>query len=324
VTAGGGIELRRVSVRFPVPRTGAWGLRRRTKTVLHDISLTLRPGENFSLIGESGSGKTTLLNALLGFTGILPGGQIRHNGRRLSSDRSGRVCGLRPHAQLIFQDPSEALNPYWSIAHAIGEPLRALGIGRTQRAARVRHLAGLMELNEDLLSRRPAQLSGGQRQRVCIARALAATPHWLMMDEPLSSLDAPIRHRITDLLLRIAATRQTALLMVSHQLELVERLGGRVAVVYLGRIMESGPVSAVFANPRHPYTRALLSSVLTPGFWTQERLILKGEVPSLTRIPRGCLFHPRCPYQRARCRDQAPRPIAPDAVHSAACHLEGP
>lgn len=322
MTASGCIELRRVNVRFTAPRSGTWGLRRRPVTVLHDIDLTLRPGEVFSLIGESGSGKTTLLNTLLGFAGIAAAGQIRYDGRPLSRDRRGRVHGLRPFTQLIFQDPAEALNPYWPISRAIGEPLYAQGVRQRQRRIRVARLAALMELAPELLNRRPGQLSGGQRQRVCIARALAASPRWLLMDEPLSSLDAPIRRSITDLLVRIAEKRESTLLMVTHQLELVQHLGGQVAVLYMGRIMESGPVSQVFARPRHPYTRALLSSVLTPGFWTRERIVLKGEAPSPAEVPQGCVCHPRCPHPQPRCRLQPPSPVAAHGAHSAACHRE--
>jgi oligopeptide/dipeptide ABC transporter ATP-binding protein len=318
----GDIELERVRVRFPASAAGGWGLRRRMVTVLHAIDLTLRPGEVFSFIGESGSGKSTLLNALLGFAPIGPGGRISYAGRPLSPNRHGRVHGLRPLAQLVFQDPGEALNPHWSVARAIDEALLASGMEKRQRRHRVRQLAAQMELAPDLLHHRPRQLSGGQRQRVCIARALATSPPWLFMDEPLSSLDPPIRRSITTLLGEIAAGGQTTLVMVTHQLELVRRLGGRVAVLYLGRIMESGPVVKVFAQPRHPYTRALLSSVLTPGFWTRERIVLQGEAPSPTEVPPGCVFHPRCPQAMDHCRRQAPPPVAAHGPHRAACHLE--
>jgi peptide/nickel transport system ATP-binding protein len=289
---------------------------------LHGIDLTLRPGEVFSLIGESGSGKSTLLNALLGFAPIAPGGRISYGGRPLTPNRRGQVHGLRPVAQLVFQDPGEALNPHWSVARAIGEPLYAGGMGSGQRQRRVHHLAAQMELAPDLLHRRPGQLSGGQRQRVCIARALATSPPWLFMDEPLSSLDPPIRRSITALLEEIATGRRTTLVMVTHQLELVRRLGGRVAVLYLGRIMESGPVAKVFNQPRHPYTRALLSSVLAPGFWSGERIVLQGEAPAPSEIPSGCVFHPRCPQVLTRCRREAPPPVAAHGHHRVACHLE--
>ncbi|MGD9705574.1 MAG: ABC transporter ATP-binding protein [Acidimicrobiia bacterium] len=256
------------------------------------VDLDLRPGEIVALVGESGCGKTTLARALLGLVPLV-GGAVTFEGAPLGGSRAA-LRTFRRRAQLVFQDPSGSLNPRQSVYEIVAEGLRIHGI-RDDEPARVAHALASCGLRppERYFLRYPHELSGGQRQRVVIAGAMVLEPRLLVADEPVSSLDASVRGEILDLLLGLARDREMAVLVVTHDLGLAWNIADRVAVMYLGRIVEIGPTEELLAAPIHPYTKALLSVV--PEHQGMDEQILTGEAPDPTAIPTGCRFHPRCP-----------------------------
>jgi len=300
---------------------------------LDGADLVLRPGEVVALVGESGSGKTTLARTLIGLEQPAEG-EVRFDDEPLGY-RQADLRALRRHVQLVLQDPAGALNPRQSVYESVAEGVRLHdrvaqdpeGRTETQLVAAALSSAGLRP-PEALFLRYPHELSGGQRQRVLIAGALALEPRLLIADEPVSSLDASIRGEILALLLRLRRERGLGLLVVTHDLGLAWNIADRIAVMYLGRIVEQGPAEDVLQRPRHPYTRALLSVV--PEMERMEPVVLRGEIPDPTRIPGGCRFHPRCPALAdgsaaavaEACRGTA-LPILPSEPegHHTACHL---
>ena len=314
------VEVQELSKHFPVRRT------RQSLYAVDGVSFAIERGECVGLVGESGCGKSTLVRLL---TRLLDptAGRIRFEGRDIGVVPARRFAGAaeRARIQMVFQDPADSLNPRFTAFDTIAEPLRRL-VGVTDRHAlgrRVDDIAGLVGLPRELLGRFPHQLSGGQQQRVGIARAIAVEPALLVLDEPTSALDvsvqAVILHLLADLRRRLGMTY----LFVSHDLNLVRLVSDRVLVMYLGRIVESGPVAAVFDRPRHPYTRALVSAVpvLDPGA-RRARIRLTGEPRSpIEPAPTVCRFYGRCPEGFERCEREMPqlRPVGPD--HLAACHL---
>jgi oligopeptide/dipeptide ABC transporter ATP-binding protein len=303
----------------------------RVARALDGADLTVRAGEVVALVGESGSGKTTLARSLVGLTRPAAG-EIRWEGRPL--DRSARgLKALRRHVQLVLQDPLGALNPRHTVYESVAEGLRihrlVAGSGgtETQLVAAALSSAGLRP-PESLFLRYPHELSGGQRQRVLIAGALAVGPQLLIADEPVSSLDASIRGEILALLLRLREELGLGVLVVTHDLGLAWNIADRIAVMYLGRVVEAGPTEEVLTDPQHPYTQALLSVV--PEMDRLEPVVLRGEIPDPTRIPAGCRFHPRCPALASGEADVVAdacvgTPLAilsgePDG-HRSACHL---
>jgi oligopeptide/dipeptide ABC transporter ATP-binding protein len=303
----------------------------RVARALDGADLTVRAGEVVALVGESGSGKTTLARSLVGLTRPAAG-EIRWEGRPL--DRSARgLTALRRHVQLVLQDPLGALNPRHTVYESVAEGLRihrlVAGSGgtETQLVAAALSSAGLRP-PESLFLRYPHELSGGQRQRVLIAGALAVGPQLLIADEPVSSLDASIRGEILALLLRLREELGLGVLVVTHDLGLAWNIADRIAVMYLGRVVEAGPTEEVLTDPQHPYTQALLSVV--PEMDRLEPVVLRGEIPDPTRIPAGCRFHPRCPALASGEADVVAdacvgTPLAilsgePDG-HRSACHL---
>jgi peptide/nickel transport system ATP-binding protein len=303
----------------------------RVAKALDGADLVLRAGEVVALVGESGSGKTTLARSLVGLT-IPAAGEVRWEGRPMARSTRG-LKALRRHVQLVLQDPSGALNPRHTVYESVAEGLRVhklvAGSGRTEAelVADALSSAGLRP-PEALFLRYPHELSGGQRQRVLIAGALALRPQLLIADEPVSSLDASIRGEILALLLRLREELGLGVLVVTHDLGLAWNIADRIAVMYLGRVVEAGPTEDVLTNPQHPYTQALLSVV--PEIEGLEPVVLQGEIPDPTRIPSGCRFHPRCPALRSgeaaavadACRGTALPilPADPDG-HRSACHL---
>jgi oligopeptide/dipeptide ABC transporter ATP-binding protein len=292
---------------------------------LDGVSFELRAGEVLALVGESGSGKTTTGNLLMG---LLPASEGRVV---LAGDDVGRLSGrglqrLRRRTQMIFQDPYESLNPRMTVADIVAEPLRVHRVTASAdelraRVERALTSAGLTPVAA-YLRRHPFELSGGQRQRVVIAAALALEPSLIVADEPVSMLDVSIRAEILNLLSALARDQGIAVVMITHDLSTVAAYADRIAVMYLGRIVEHGPTRAVLAHPRHPYAQALLSVVPVPDPTTRRRpVILRGETPDPSRIPSGCRFHPRCPVAFDRCPMVDPPLFEVGPDHEAACLL---
>jgi peptide/nickel transport system ATP-binding protein len=287
------------------------------------VSFTLDRGETLSLVGESGCGKSTVGRCILRL--IRPtGGQIELSGQRIDDLPERRLRRLRRHMQVVFQDPFSSLNPRQRVRDVIAEPLRnfslASGAALTSRVAELLDQVGLPAA---AMHRLPHEFSGGQRQRIGIARALAPGPDLLVCDEAVSALDVSVKAQIVNLLLGLQERLGLGLLFISHDLAIVEHLTHRVAVMYLGRIVELADRRALFAAPRHPYTRALLSAVPVPDPGAaRNRTVLRGDVPSPLAPPAGCRFHTRCPVAFARCRTEEPVPRQVGPGHIVACHLE--
>jgi len=294
---------------------------KRPLVAVRNVSLQIRPGEVVGLVGESGSGKSTIGRMAIA---LLPptGGRVTFDGSDLATMAPADLRRLRQRMQIIFQDPWGALNPRHTIGRLMEEPLLLhTTLTAAQRRKEVITIAQRMQLGLSLLDRYPAQLSGGQLQRVCIGRALATKPDLLVLDEPTSSLDVSVRAGILQLLDTLRRETGVAMLFISHDLETIHALCDRVVVLYLGCEVESGPVDAVFKNPAHPYTQALLSAQLSadPTVKTR-RQQLQGEIPSPLAAPSGCPFSTRCPIHEARCDSGLP-PLRADVsgVHMARC-----
>ena len=312
------VEARRIVRSFSVSR----GLFKRARTLraVDGVNLSIRPGEVVALVGESGSGKTTLARMLLG---LLPpsSGEIRIGGQASATLSRRQIATL---VQPVFQDPYSSLNPRKSIGSIIALPLRAQGDPEPGRwRARVEEMMERVGLARRLYDNYPSQLSGGQRQRVAIARALINRPRLVICDEPTSALDVSVQSQILNLLEDLRRDMGLTYLLISHNLAVVEHMATRVAVMYLGRIVEEAETDALFRAPRHPYSQALLQSVLTPepGRGVPDTQ-LGAAYPDPLAMPAGCRFHPRCVRVLPRCRSEAPQPITlPDAMVE--CHLYG-
>jgi oligopeptide/dipeptide ABC transporter ATP-binding protein len=300
------------------------GLLRRGGAVhaVDGVSLTIAAGEIVSLVGESGSGKTTLGRCVTGLTKPTAG-TVSFGGADIASTGHAERLAFRRRVQPVFQDPRSSLDPRWPVERTIREPLDAHRIGGTaERDERVGTLMDLVGLPRPLAARRPRELSGGQQQRVAIAAALALGPELLVADEPVSALDVSVQAQILNLLTDLRERLGLALLFISHDLSVVEHLSDRVAVMYLGRIVETGTVDDVFTRPRHPYTRALIDAIPFPDpARRMQHTKLAGEIPSPLNPPSGCRFHPRCPVALPICASQDPVTTSFTATHSAACHV---
>jgi oligopeptide/dipeptide ABC transporter ATP-binding protein len=287
------------------------------------VSFHIDRGETLGLVGESGCGKSTVGRTLLKL--IEPTeGKIKVHGRDITNLDTAQMLPYRRHMQMIYQDPYASLNPRMSAGEIVGEPLiihRVAAPG--ERRDRVAHLFERVGLRPELTSAFPHEFSGGQRQRIGIARALALSPELIVGDEPVSALDVSIQAQIINLLMDLQDEYQLSYLFVAHDLAVVEHISDRVAVMYLGRIVEITDKTSLFETPLHPYTEALLSAVPIPKYGARDRkrVILTGDVPSPIKPPSGCHFHARCPYAMARCREEVPslREITP--AHWASCHL---
>ena len=318
------LEVRQLVKEFHV-RTGLLGGTTGVVRAVDGVSFTIRRGETLGLVGESGCGKTTTGRCILQLERPTSGA-ILFEGRDLTALDETALRAFRRRIQVIFQDPYSSLNPRMTVGQILAEPLGVHGIvpDRHARAARVQDLLRHVGLLPQHAHRYPHQLSGGQRQRVGIARALAMEPALIICDEPVSALDVSIQAQIINLLEDLQAEFGLTYLFIAHDLSVVRHISDRVAVMYLGRIVELADRKSLYDEPLHPYTRALLSAVPIPDpelEASRERTVLRGEVPSPLHPPSGCVFHPRCPVAVARCRDEVPelREIKPG--HWAACSL---
>jgi oligopeptide/dipeptide ABC transporter ATP-binding protein len=281
------------------------------------VCLTLRRGETFGIVGESGSGKSTIARLILRLTDA-DRGAVRFRGRDLLRLGKEELRRERRHLQMIFQDPFGSLNPRMTIGALIAEPLRAHGMGTAaERQRRVLALLDEVGLPAAAVARYPHEFSGGQRQRIAIARALASEPDLLVADEPVSALDVSVQAQVLNLLLDLKERHAMTLLFISHDLRVVEFLCDRIAVMYLGEIVETSDKTSLYRNPRHPYTQALFASA--PGRPRSARLT--GEIPNAADVPTGCAFRSRCKLAFERCAVERPRLRALEAEVFAACHL---
>ncbi|MCK6454159.1 MAG: ATP-binding cassette domain-containing protein [Alphaproteobacteria bacterium] len=321
------LALDRVSKRFSLRGTGLFGAHLGTVHAVSDASLAIAPGETLALVGESGCGKTTLgrVAALLHAPSE---GRVRLNGREVGGLHGRALRALRRNVQTVFQDPFGSLNPRLSVGASLGEPLDIHRVGTpAERRRRVAALIEAVGLSADDLGRYPHQFSGGQRQRIAIARALALDPDLIVLDEPLSSLDVSVQSQVLNLLADLKRARGLAYLFISHDLAAVEHLADRIAVMYLGRIVELAPRDKLLRAPAHPYARALIDAVPRIEDGRARRRPLKGDVPSPIAPPPGCAFHPRCPRAEARCKVERPELDASSGRtgdHRVACHFPLP
>jgi oligopeptide transport system ATP-binding protein len=313
------VEARGLSKRFRV-LGGALGLSQVAELrAVEGVDLRIERAEVLGLVGESGCGKSTLGRLLIRL--IEPSaGEVRFEGEDLATATGAKLRSLRRRMQMVFQDPFGSLNPRMRVGEIVAEPLRLAGVGRAERAARAVELLQQVGLAPEHAARFPHQFSGGQRQRIGIARALALDPALVVCDEPVSALDVSVQAQVVNLLRDLQRARGLSYLFVSHDLRVVRHVSDRVAVMYLGRIVESGPTRALYAAPLHPYTRALLEAapVARPGARAPSAP-LGGEIPSPLDPPSGCAFHPRCPIAVARCREERPM-LKGDGERAVACH----
>jgi oligopeptide/dipeptide ABC transporter ATP-binding protein len=289
------------------------------------VTLTIASSETLGLVGESGCGKSTLGRTILRLLDPTSG-TVRFAGQDITRRSQAQLQPVRRQMQMIFQDPYASLNPRLTVAATLAEPLEIHGIGASaaERRARVAALLDKVGLRDDALSRYPHEFSGGQRQRIGIARALAVQPRFLVCDEPVSALDVSIQAQIVNLLIDLREQEELTYLFISHDLKVVRHICTRVAVMYLGRIVESAPTSLLYDRPVHPYTQALLAAVPSPRPGRRSpRVVLDGDVPSPLAPPPGCPFHPRCPVKDkpAACFEQVPPLRQLSAGHSTACHV---
>lgn len=315
------LEIRNLVKHYPVKR-GVFSRSSGTLKAVDDVSFSVEPGETFGLVGESGCGKTTLARCILRL--IEPtSGEILFSGQNILHFHNKEMRLMRRQMQMIFQDPYGSLNPRMKAATIIEEPLVIHNIGdKNQRAEEVVELMKMVGLDPAYRKRYPHEFSGGQRQRIGIARALALRPQLIVADEPVSALDVSVQGQIINLLKQLQEKLKLTFVFIAHDLSIVQHFSDRIAVMYLGKIVELASSLVLFQQPLHPYTRVLLNSVPVPEpRLRKKKEPLQGEVPSAVETPPGCSFHPRCPIAVDRCKIDVPplREIAPG--HWAACHL---
>ena len=309
---------------YPV-RGGVFGGRVGNVRAVDGVSFSVKEGETLGLVGESGCGKSTLGRTLMRLEDPTAG-RVLFEGKDLAHADRAQLFRLRREIQIIFQDPYSSLNPRMTVGEIVREPLLVHRIGtRAEQVGKVRELFEVVGLSGDMLDRYPHEFSGGQRQRVGVARALALDPKLVIADEPVSALDVSVQSQVLNLMARLQRDRNLTYVFISHDLAVVEHVSDTIAIMYLGRIVEKGPVEAIFESPRHPYTRALVDAIPTPDPRQRHDVVpLEGETPSPVYPPSGCPFHPRCPFVIDECRSTVPvlehtdKP-ASDPEHLAAC-----
>jgi peptide/nickel transport system ATP-binding protein/oligopeptide transport system ATP-binding protein len=321
------LQVEGLSKVFPSrKRIGLFGKTRAGVRAVDDVSFSVAPGETLALVGESGCGKSTTGRLLLRL--IEPtAGRVLFQGRDIASADAGQMHAIRKHLQIIFQDPYGSLSPRRRVVDIIAEPLEAQGLigGNAQKRDRIAELLTRVGLSPDVMDRYPREFSGGQRQRIGIARAIGLDPAFIVADEPVSALDVSVQAQIVNLLQDLQEAQGLSYLFISHDLRVVRHIAHRVAVMYLGRIVEEGPKERIFSTPHHPYSQALLSAAPEPGAGKRNRrIILQGDVPSPSAVPSGCSFRTRCPLAQPICASERPalRAVAPG--QNAACHFAAP
>ena len=315
------LEVEGLTKHFPVER----GILRRPVAwvrAVDGVDFAIAPGETLCLVGESGCGKSTVARLVLRLTEP-SSGAIRLGGTDITALSEAEMAPWRRRVQMVFQDPYASLNPRLRVGQIVGEPLENFErLSAAERADRVGAILAKVGLRPEAATRYPFEFSGGQRQRIGIARALALRPDLIVADEPVSALDVSVQAQVLNLLMDLQEEFGLAFLFVSHDLAVVEHIGHRIAVMYLGKIVEIGPKDEVLSAPKHPYTQALIAAAPVPDPRARrERLVLEGDVPSPLNPPPGCRFHTRCPFALPRCREEEPLLKAVGAGHSAACHL---
>lgn len=319
------LRVEDLKVHFPV-NAGLFGSGREVVRAVDGVGFTLAAGETLGLVGESGCGKTTLGRTVIRL--LAPtSGRIEFEGTDLVRLGERQLRPLRRRFQMIFQDPYGSLDPRMTVGEILGEALdiHRLSVGTSARRERIAALLSDVGLDPDHATRYPHEFSGGQRQRIGIARALAPQPDLLVADEPVSALDLSVRAQIVNLLANLQQSRGIAMLFIAHDLALVEQIADRIAVLYLGRIVEEGPAPALLGSPLHPYTASLIAAVprVRPAGETRAARPAPGEPPSASAPPPGCPFHPRCPIARERCRSERPELLPAGAARRVACHFPG-
>lgn len=290
----------------------------RTLRAVEEVSFAVERGETLGIVGESGCGKSTLARLMLKL--VAPtSGRIFLLGEDVTGLNERAMRPRRRYLQAVFQDPVSSLDPRMTVRDIVDEPLRRLDLGKAERRSRVAEMLALVGLPHDAAERYPHAFSGGQRQRIAIARALAGEPSVVICDEATSALDVSVQAQILNLMADLQARMSLAMVFVSHNLAAVRHVSQRVAVMYLGRIVEMGPEAEIFDHPAHPYTIALIAAVPEPGIEADDTPPLGGEVPSPLDRPQGCHFHPRCPRAQARCRIEDPPPVLLGEGHFARC-----
>ena len=319
------LDVRDLRMHFPV----RGGVLRRAQAwcrAVDGVSFTLRAGETLGLVGESGCGKSTLGKTIVRLN-TPTAGSILFNGTDLAPLSARALKPHRRELQMVFQDPAASLNARHSVGEILSEPFLIHGVGTAaDRAARITALLDRVGLPANAVDRFPFEFSGGQRQRIGIARALALNPKLIICDEPVSALDVSVQGQVLNLLLDLQRELGLAYLFIAHDLAVVKHVSDRIAVMYLGRIVELADADRIYRHPAHPYTRALLSAIpVAEPRRRSKRIVLQGDVPSPIHPPAGCPFHPRCPHAQARCRVEAPALRTPDTKrsdHQVACHFD--
>jgi len=317
------LEVKRLTKHYPVVK-GVFGRTTGQVHAVDDVSFSIGEGETLGLVGESGCGKSTTGRAILRLVDVTSG-SVEWRGQRIDALGESEVRPFRRELQAVFQDPYSSLNPRMRAADIVAEPIRNFeSAGKEEIAGRVATLFTKVGLRPDQMVKYPYEFSGGQRQRLGIARALAPHPRLIVCDEPVSALDVSVQAQVINLLRDLQQELGLSYLFVAHDLAVVEHISHRVAVMYLGKIVELADRRSLFAQPQHPYTEALLSAVPVPDPKAmRKRIILKGDVPSPIHPPSGCRFHTRCPYAFERCREEEPLMKELRPGHFAACHLRG-
>jgi oligopeptide/dipeptide ABC transporter ATP-binding protein len=321
------LTVENLKVHFPV-RGGVLLRAKGANKAVDGVSLSIRPGETLGLVGESGCGKSTLGKAVVRLLEPTDG-RIEFDGRDVTHISRSEMKPIRRDVQMIFQDPGESLNSRLTVGSLIGEAFEIHGIGDPDwRQAKVAELLSQVGLPAAAADRFPFEFSGGQRQRIGIARAIALEPKLIICDEPVSALDVSIQSQILNLLLDLQGEMGLSYLFIAHDLAVVKHISDRIAIMYLGHLMETGGADDVYADPKHPYTRALIAAIPEPDPSRRHRarVVLEGDVPSPINPPSGCVFHTRCPHAEVRCRAEVPElrdVIASDgAARQVACHFD--
>jgi oligopeptide/dipeptide ABC transporter ATP-binding protein len=318
------LDVRDLKKHFPIRKGLLRGIAGHVYAV-DGVSFSIGPGETLGLVGESGCGKSTVARAVIRL--IEPtSGEVRIMGRDILPLSRKEMREHRRQAQIIFQDPFSSLNPRMSAGEIVGEPLRVHGVGsKRERQQKVAALFDRVGLRPSQMNSLPHQFSGGQRQRIGIARALALGPRLIVGDEPVSALDVSIQAQVINLLMDLQEESGLSYLFIAHDLAVVEHISHRVAVMYLGRLVEHADKKTLFTRPLHPYTEALLSAVPVPNpRLKREKRVIQGDVPSPISPPPGCHFHTRCPYASEQCKVEVPRLQEVEPAHWVACHLRQP